>query len=99
MTIKEIKAMFRSGDVWNGENTYNPNATGVRLITKVRGVDIIYFTNNDNRTMHMDWPKASQIIEARPGYLKFNLDDGSHKRERLKGHMLTLTKKEAHNGD
>lgn len=62
MNLKEVKEMFKVGDTWDVVNSYAISACGRRKVTAVRGIDVVF--DNDR---HMDWPKASDIIEARPG--------------------------------
>ena len=88
MTLKEIKGMFQVGDIWEATSTYNPDSSGPRRILEVRGIDMISEQKRCRRSF-MTWPKASHVIEARPGYLKFRLPD--HERV-FEGHTVELIK-------
>jgi len=89
MTLREIKAMFNVGDTWNAVNTYIPAINGDRKIIEIRDDGIIASTNL-YRNIHTEWPKASQIIAARPGYIKIRFAEHLH----LDGHTLELKKNE-----
>lgn len=86
MTIPQIKAMFAPGQTWTltrlgfvpltihgnlGTSTMPPpNYSEVRVIHEVRAGNLI--TRRPNGTPSWaPWPKASEIIEARPGYLQW----------------------------
>jgi hypothetical protein len=72
MTLKEIKAMFQPGEQWKADNTYMPQANGVRTVAHVHSAKMTW-TWPDGRIGWMDLPKASLVLEARDGFLKFKL--------------------------
>jgi len=84
MTLKEIKTMFAPGQIWTALNSKFPTACGQRAVKSLHTKYIIWEILG--KKSYMDWPKAAQIIEARPGHVKFNfpLEFG--------GHTVTLTK-------
>jgi hypothetical protein len=85
MTLKEIRAQFAPGQVWEAENTYNPNANGQRTLSEMKTTQFVWKTAHVPRYW-MDFPKKSQITEAGEGLLVFRLfetGDNAH-------HTLTL---------
>lgn len=77
MTLAEIKAMFKIGQVWTGKRTpgFKGEACTItkRTVSELRGNAIIFSLNGDGQRYWCNWPKARDIIEARPGYLRFKL--------------------------
>ena len=90
ISIEEFKAMFHVGDTWRAVNTYITATNGDRKILEIRDSGIISETSQC-KNIHTVWPKASQIISARPGYVKFRL---SERFKYLDGHTVELTKVE-----
>lgn len=92
MTLKEIKSQFQPGQKWRASRvgralvvhgnlgtTVLPdkNVEGqVRELVKAGSVDLVWKIEGQERNLFTKWPKASEIIEARPGYLKFAYDNG-----------------------
>lgn len=86
MTLNEIKAMFRVADRWTitregfhetivrgntGDTVLHAmNLTETRIIDDARSADLVTI-KPDGRKTYAPWPKAKEIIEARPGYLKW----------------------------
>lgn len=76
MTLPQIKAMFKPGDVWIGRRTpgFKEDVTvSRRTIQQVRGNDYICDNGDGKGRFYGSFPKARDVIEARDGYLKFNL--------------------------
>jgi hypothetical protein len=72
MTLKQIRSMFAVGEEWTAVNTYNPKASGPRVLVEARSTQFIWKTPQAERSF-MPIPKASQIIEARDGFAQFKL--------------------------
>lgn len=72
MTLKEIHAMFTTGSCWRAENTYRPEANGVRNVVKRQTQEICWMNERGQKTW-MKLPPASQVVEARDGFLSFKL--------------------------
>lgn len=87
MTLSEIKSMFAPGQKWHALRTEQPlvvvgnlgNTTlegrhrdEIRTVKRTRARDII-FTTPDGKDYYTPWPKAKEVIEAKPGFLKFTL--------------------------
>lgn len=72
MTLKEIKAMFQPGQQWKADNTYQPQANGLRTVRRVHSTQMTWDWP-DGRVGYMRFPKASQVIESRDGYIRFKL--------------------------
>lgn len=76
MTRNEIKAMFTAGSTWRTTRTpgFRDEATSTFTATvlTVRSEDFI-FVRDDGKDHYADLPKMRDVIEARPGYLKFRL--------------------------
>ncbi len=83
--------MFQSGQVWDVvvqakafTIVGNLGNTGViattrnqrRSVVKVSSKEIIFYYDAEDKTIHTAWPKANEVIEARPGFLKFLYADG-----------------------
>lgn len=80
MSLKSIKAMFAPGQVWIGTRTPGPSGAAesvtTRTITKVRTRDYICDNGDTKGRFYGSFPKkASDVIEARDGYLKFKIDN------------------------
>jgi hypothetical protein len=92
MTLAQIKQLFpvgqrvnvtRDGDkplivVGNLGNTVLPanNGAGERTITAVKSTEWVML-RPDGRSVHTDYPKASEVMEARVGLVKFKYDNGT----------------------
>lgn len=75
MTLKQIKAMFAPGQRWHAVRTGpGKHRDEVRTVRKVRGVDLV-FAVDGSQSYHTTWPKAGEVIEARPGFLRFRYED------------------------
>jgi hypothetical protein len=72
MTLNQIRAMFAVGEEWTADNTYNPGASGPRVLVEMRSRQFIWKTQQAERSF-MQLPKASQIVETRDGFLSFKL--------------------------
>lgn len=48
----------------------------LRTIKAVRSRDWIMTRQKDSKDIYTEFPKASQIIECKPGFIKFNYDNG-----------------------
>lgn len=72
MTLKEIQAMFEVGQQWEAVNTYVAKASGTRTVVQKLSTQMVWKTPIADRSW-MQFPKASQVIEARDGFLSFNL--------------------------
>jgi hypothetical protein len=77
MTLVQIKAMFQPGQVWIGTRTPGfkgeAQAVSTRKICQVRTQDYICDNGDGERRFYGQFPQARDVIEARDGYLKFNL--------------------------
>lgn len=80
MTRNELKAMFTVGSTWRTTRTpgYRAEAssTFTGTVQTVRSEDFI-FLRDDGKTYYADLPKMRDVIEARPGFLKFRLPASS----------------------
>ena len=90
MTIKEIKAMFTTGSRWHAkreserecvihDNTGTTvlvpkNVETLRTVEKCGSKDIV-FRLETGKKYYTPIPKASEVLEARPGYLAFTIPD------------------------
>ncbi len=71
MTLKEIKAMFRPGQPWRVNRTGGgKHADETRRVHKTASKDLIWKTP-DGHLLWTQWPRASEVQEARPGFLQF----------------------------
>lgn len=91
MTLRAIKEQFKPGEQWHcireEKRPSLPNCVDRDEIRTVKSNGATYLTwelQHDARTYETKWPKASEIIDARPGFLKFHYFDG--------GVVLTFTK-------
>ena len=73
MTLKEIHAMFVLGSTWAAVNTRVAGACGPRTVSEIFTKQIVFKQPGDDTRRWLTLPKASEVIEARPGYLKFKL--------------------------
>lgn len=78
MTLIEIKKMFAVGDVWEAVRVpgfgKEDESRSVRHITKVRSQDYICTIPGKEGKHFGNFPaRKRDVIEARPGYLKFTL--------------------------
>jgi hypothetical protein len=86
MTLEAIRAMFKVGETWVGTNTLHDKINGPRTLTKLGSVEFRWSTA-DQPDFYTRFPKASEIIEARDGYVKFYI-------HRDRKHTLTLKKED-----
>jgi hypothetical protein len=95
MTLKQIRAMFAVGEEWTADNTYSPGASGPRVLVEMRSTQFIWKTAQAARSF-MQLPKASQIIEARDGFLSFKLftseEETKYRKHGAIEAILTLTR-------
>lgn len=80
MTLAQIRAMLQVGSVWrfnvDRSALHSPNADEIRTIEKVQTSEFVAKQADGKcKSIWTPFPKASQVIEARDGYLKF-ADDG-----------------------
>jgi hypothetical protein len=90
MTLKEIKAQFVVGQVWRVERSGQPlivngnlgktvlpaiNADELRTVVSAKSE--LVCARPDGKAIHTTWPKAGEVNEARPGFLKFTYDNGT----------------------
>lgn len=78
MTLAQIRAMFRVGQVWDAINTLNPKADGARTLQELHTKQIVWASAEMSR-FWMDFPRASEILEASDGRLVFRVR--AHNRE------------------
>lgn len=90
MTLQSIKAQFKPGDNWHCiREEKRPNMphcidrNEVRTV-KSTGGKYLTWTLPDGRNYESPWPKASEILDARDGFVKFHYFDG--------GVIITFTK-------
>lgn len=95
MTLKEIQAMFGVGTQWEAVNTYNEKASGTRSVVQKLTTQLVWKTPTSDRSW-MQFPKASQVIEARDGFLSFNLftseDEVKYRKPGSLAATVTLTR-------
>lgn len=85
MTAAAIKAMFRTGGVWHGVRTdkrlseeHERRVTATRrTVLRMRSKDIVWAIGASGQDYYMPLPKASEVVEARPGFLHFTILDGN----------------------
>jgi hypothetical protein len=93
MTLNEIKSMFAVGQIWtviregnrplviNGNlgQTIMPAINGVeiRKVCAVKSKELVFSRTGQTRLIYTAFPKASEVVEARPGFLKFTYDNGT----------------------
>jgi hypothetical protein len=101
LTLKRIHAMFEVGQQWNAVNTYNEKASGVREVARKHATQLVWTTP----TVPSSWmklPMASQVIEARDGFLSFRLfsanDDMKYRGDKAALATVTLTRIDAQGG-
>lgn len=94
MTLEDIKAMFQPGQEWEAVNTHMPKASGVRKVVQVLTTQMVW-ANHLGPKFWMQFPKASQVIEARDGFLKFDLYEAGAKFRPDHETTVTLTRMEA----
>ena len=84
MTLAAIKGMFRPGQRWQATRTGpGKHRDEVREVYGSRSRDLVWRLT-DGSFYHTEWPKASEVQEARPGFLQFQYSD-------LPGVVVTLT--------
>jgi hypothetical protein len=75
MTLADISAMFHPGQVWIGKRTPGfkgePHTTTYRKVREVLSNQIVF--QSEGKPYRTTLPKASEVLEARPGYLRFSL--------------------------
>lgn len=71
MTLKQIHAMLEPGTSWQASNTKIATANGPRLILERLTTQITYSSERGSQSW-TTLPKASEVIEARDGYLRFH---------------------------
>lgn len=87
MTLIEIKKMFTAGDIWEAVRVpgfgKEAESRSVRHIMKVRSQDYICTIPGKDGNCYGSLPvRKRDVIEARPGYLKFTVHNAT----------ITLTK-------
>jgi hypothetical protein len=99
MTLKEIREMFQPGQTWDVVNTYieGGKMDGPRTVDQVLSAQIKWRRND--KPAWMPIPQASQIVEAREGFLSFRLfkpdqinPQQNSMHERAKTATVTLTR-------
>ena len=75
MTLAEIKAMFIVGQVWTGKRSPgfdgDAHTTTRREVAEIKGNAVIFMVHDKRFWSY--WPKAREIIEARPGYVRYSI--------------------------
>ena len=74
MEYKAIWAMFKVGDTWMVRDTDNIRTNGLRTILKVMPKSME--SQNSNAVFKLKFPDEPSIIEARPGFLQYNISNG-----------------------
>ncbi len=89
MTLKEIKAMFTPGQRWQCQRVGKPltvhgntgtsvipanNVDELRIVKAARTNDLVT-TRPDGRDIYATWPKASEVKESRPGYVRWEYNN------------------------
>jgi hypothetical protein len=91
VTLKEIKALFTVGQVVTairegglpltvygntGVTVLGPNkCMERRTVHAVKSAEWV-FTRPDGKNIHTTYPKASEVVEARAGFVKFRYSNG-----------------------
>jgi hypothetical protein len=78
MTLAQIKSMFIVGSKWRAtrRDTLRQTATEEsRSVEKAGSKDIVFLRQGSPR-IWTQWPRAKEVLEARPGYLHFQYDNG-----------------------
>lgn len=76
MTLAKIKAMFSPGQKWHATRTGGgPHRDELRTVHRVESKNII-FQVPSGELYWTGWPKAAEVKEARPGFLRFGYSDG-----------------------
>ena len=73
MTLAQIKAMFQLGQRWHGiRNCSHPEKVRneMRTVVQIRSREVVFELPNGT-LWHTQLPKASEVKEARPGFLRF----------------------------
>jgi len=71
MTRCEVKAMFQPGQRWHAvRNGGTIHRDEIREVVRVGSKDIVFRTH-DGRDYYTGIPKAREVVEARPGFLRF----------------------------
>ena len=72
MSLAQIRAMFRVGEVWDAVNTLHPKADGARTLQELHTKQFVWSSAEWPR-FWMNFPKASEIVEASDGKLVFRI--------------------------
>lgn len=77
MTLNEIKTMFQPGQQWTGKRSPGfkgePSTVTQRTVKDLLTAQMTWSLAGDGRPYWMDYPRARDVIEARPGYLRFHV--------------------------
>lgn len=73
MTLKQIHSMFEIGQTWDEINTYCPAMSGPRTLAEKLTTQLVWNVPRKTERGWMKIPKASQVIEARDGFLHYRL--------------------------
>jgi hypothetical protein len=76
MKITDVKRMFKIGSEWDALNSYNPRANGRRRVVAVFATQFQWSGDNGAGGFTY-WPQASQIREARDGFICFEVHKAS----------------------
>ena len=95
MTLKAIKEQFKPGESWHCRReerrpdmgTTNLDREEMRAVRATGATYLTWTVTSTGKKCDTNWPKASEILEARPGFLKFHYFSG--------GVILTFTKEPA----
>lgn len=75
MTLDQIKAMFVNGSTWRvtrkSEPAYKNDGETMRRVLRTNSVGVQWVMPDSTRIMYMDWPKRSEVEEAKDGFLVF----------------------------
>ena len=75
MSIEAIRAMFHPGQQWHVHRTGGgAHASEVRTVCKITRRNLGWLVHG-GKFLRTAWPTAYEVIEARPGFLKFRYED------------------------
>jgi hypothetical protein len=62
MTLKQIRAKFTAGEEWTADNTYDPHASGPRVLVEMRSTQFIWKTSQAERSFHAYFVDHDQMF-------------------------------------
>jgi len=75
MTVKALKSMFQPGQRWHALRTGpGRHRDEIRTVHKIQGKQIV-FRVPSGELYWTPFPKASEVLESRPGFVRFVYSD------------------------